>query len=497
MLDEDVAELELLIRSHHPLILVDTLEEGRVHALLEHVAVRLDMPYLRWSAHRGLSRVGGGELSAIYKTEPPEQCLAHLSSANAETIAYLSDLPRYFDRSEVLARLREVHDVLSGHRGAVVMLGAPADLPQDVARLFTSLRLHPPGRDVYHRYVAAVLADVKSRMPVRVELTSEDVAELLDHLKGLPFYEVRKIVTQAIVEDGRLCRADIAAVMHSKRRAIERTGVLEYIPVNAEAAEVAGLARLRDWLEKRRRAFRDPDAARARGLTPPRGLLLTGVQGCGKSSCARAIAASWRLPLVRLDPSSLYRKYFGETEQNLRRAIHTAEAVAPVVLWIDEVEKAFSSAGDNDGGTTRRVFGSFLTWLQEKKDAVFVLATANDISGLPPELLRKGRFDEIFFLDLPSVEVREHIFALHLAKRGCAPTSFDVAQLARETEGFSGAEIEQVVVSGLYTAFAEEKELTSELLRREISETHPLSVTARERVEELRSWARGRTVSAD
>ncbi len=497
VIDEDVVDLELLIRSHHPLILVDALEEGRVHSLLSRVAERLEMPYLRWSAHKGLARVGGTDLSAIYKTEAPEQCLAHLASANAETIAFLSDMPRYLDRPEVVARLREVHDALAGHRGAVIMIGAPADLPEDVSRLFSSLRLHTPGRDVYHRYVAAVLADVKTRMPVRVELSSEDVAELLEHLKGLPFYEVRKIVTQAIVEDGRLDRQDLGTVLAAKRQAIERTGALEYIPVEAEGADVVGLTRLRAWLDKRRRAFRDPEAARGLGLTPPRGLLLTGVQGCGKSLCARAIAASWRLPLVRLDPSSLYRKYFGETEQNLRRAIQTAEAVAPVVLWIDEIEKAFSSAGDNDGGTTRRIFGSFLTWLQEKQEAVFVLATANDISGLPPELLRKGRFDEIFFVDLPSPETREHIFALHLAKRRRDPSKFDVAALARAADGFSGAEIEQAIVAALYTAFADERELSTELLLGEVAQTRPLSVTARERVEELRAWAVDRTVPAD
>jgi hypothetical protein len=494
VVDDDVRDLELMIRSHHPFILVDEVEEGRVTSLLDHVANRLEMPLLRWAAHRGLARPGA---DAVYKTESPEQCLAHLAASNSETIAYLSDFARYFDRPEVVSRLREVHDALAGHRGAVVLSGSLADLPAHVAPLFTALRLHTPGRDVYHRYVAAVLADIKSRQSVRVDLTSEDVVELLEHLKGLPFYEVRKIITQAIVEDGCLDRKDLGAVLVAKRAAVERTGALEYIPVEAQAAEVAGLTRLRDWLDKRRRAFRDPDGARARGLTPPRGLLLTGVQGCGKSLCARAIAASWRLPLVRLDPSALYRKFFGETEQNLRRAIQTAEDVAPVVLWIDEIEKAFAGNSDNDGGTTRRVFGTFLTWLQEKKESVFVLATANDISGLPPELLRKGRFDEIFFVDLPKEDVRRTIVSLHLARRHHDPNTFDLATLAAQTEGFSGAEIEQAIVAALYSAFSAEVPLTTALLLGEIAETKPLSVTMSERVHAMRTWAENRTVPAD
>lgn len=494
--EEDLRDLELLIRSHHPLILIDEPDEARIVSVLAHVARRLDLPLLRWSAHRGLARVGTDN-TAIYKTESPEQCLAHLTSANSETLAYLSGFLPHLEERGVASRVRELHDALSGHRGAVVLAGTPADLPDGVARLFSSVRLHVPSRESYHRYVSAVLADLKQRMPVRVELTSADVAELLEHLKGLPFYEVRKIITQAIVEDGRFARDDLRKIIDAKRQAIERTGLLEYIPTQGETGEVAGLRRLREWLDKRRLAFRDPMGARAAGLTPPRGLLLTGVQGCGKSLCARAIAESWRLPLVRLDPASLYRKYFGESERNLRRAVRTAESVAPVVLWIDEIEKAFGGSGETDGGTSRRILGSLLTWLQEKQESVFVLATSNDISQLPPELLRKGRFDEIFFVDLPSAAVREEILRVHLRKRGRTPEAFDLASLALATEGFSGAEIEQVIVAALYTAFAEGAELTTEHIRHEIGETRPLSVTMAERIDEIRAWARGRTVPAD
>ena len=494
--DEDIRDLELLLRSFHPLILIDEADEGRVLAILKVLAQRLELPLLRWSVHRGLARVDGDK-TAVYKTEAPEQCLAHLIAANAEVITYLSGFAQHLDERPVASRIRELHDVLSGHRGAVVLKGTPAELPPKIARFFTLVRLEVPSGEAYHRYVSTVLADLKARMPVRVELSGADVAELLDHLRGLPFYEVRKIVTQCIVEQGCLDRKSIVAVIDAKRRTIQRTGLLEYIPTPREEAEIAGLGRLRSWLDKRRRAFRDPEGARAMGLSPPRGLLLTGVQGCGKSLCARAIASSWQLPLVRLDPSSLYRRYFGESEQNLHRAIRTAESVAPVVLWIDEIEKAFGGDGEGDGGTSRRIFGTFLHWLQEKRQSVFVLATANDISRLPPELLRKGRFDEIFFVDLPSLAVRQEIFAVHLARRHRDPHAFELPQLAAATEGFSGAEIEQAIVAGLYSAFSGDRELTTEILLEEIRGTRPLAVTMAERVAELRHWAAQRTVPAD
>ncbi|HSC87478.1 MAG TPA: AAA family ATPase, partial [Polyangiaceae bacterium] len=281
------------------------------------------------------------------------------------------------------------------------------------------------------------------------------------------------------------------------KRAVERAGVLEYLPLDPGSAPIVGLRRFRDWLEKRRVAFTEPVRAKQLGLPSPRGVLLTGVQGCGKSLSAKALSASFRLPLLRLDPGTLFRKYVGESEQNLRRALATAEQVAPCILWIDEIEKVFANPGDSDGGTGRRMFGSFLTWLQEKDASVFVFATANDISGLPPELLRKGRFDEIFFVDLPNAELREHVFALHLARREQPPDAFDLAALAEATEGFSGAEIEQVVVAGAYSAFARASGLTSEILLDEARLTRPLSVTMAEKIGALRAWARGRAIPAD
>jgi SpoVK/Ycf46/Vps4 family AAA+-type ATPase len=319
---------------------------------------------------------------------------------------------------------------------------------------------------------------------------------LLSHLRGLTFFEVKKIVTQAVIEDGRLDRADLATVLDAKKRAIQRSGVLDYYPADESLADVAGLTNLKGWLRKRKNAFVNPEEAKKFGLTAPKGLLLLGVQGCGKSMCAKAVAAEWQLPLIRLDPSSLYNKFVGESERNLRRAIKTAEQMAPIVLWIDEIEKAFGGQESGDSGTSSRIFGTFLSWLNDKKESVFVIATANDISRLPPELLRKGRFDEIFFVDLPDEEVRKEIFAVHLGRRDRPVQAFDLEALAAATEGFSGAEIEQVVLSALYSAFSLGEDLSDALLIEEARTTRPLSVTMGEKIEELRSWARDRAVPA-
>jgi len=373
--------------------------------------------------------------------------------------------------------------------------GSDLDLSPALEHLFTPLKLEAPSLQAYHAFVQAVLRDLANRLHIEVKLSSVDVSQLLAALHGLTFFEVRKIITQAVIEDGVLGREDLAAVLQAKRQIIERSGVLEYFPHEHDMGDVAGLRHLKDWLRKRQAAFEDPGRAKAYGLSPPKGLLLIGVQGCGKSLCAKAVAAEWKLPLIRLDPSNLYNRYVGETERNLRRAIKLAEQMAPVVLWIDEIEKSLSQE-DADGGPAQRLFGTFLAWLQDKKENVFVIATANDISKLPPELMRKGRFDEIFFVDLPQEEARKRILEIHLERRKRDPAKFDIARLVERTKGFSGAEIEQAVVSSLYTAFSREEDLTTEALVEEIELTKPLSVTMAERIAALRDWAKDRAVFA-
>jgi SpoVK/Ycf46/Vps4 family AAA+-type ATPase len=308
--------------------------------------------------------------------------------------------------------------------------------------------------------------------------------------------EAEKLLTRVIVEDARLTVEDIRKVIESKKAIIEREGVLEYTPADENMADIADLVGLKSWLAERRAILSSPERAARFGLSFPKGVLLLGVPGCGKSLCAKAVAMEWGLPLLKLDPSNLYNKYIGESERNFKRAMATAERMAPIVLWIDELEKAFAAGGDEDGGVSQRILGSFLSWLQDRKGEIFVVATANDVSRLPPEFLRKGRFDEIFFVDLPNVEARRALFAVHLRKRKQDVARFDLEHLVEASQGFTGSEVEQAIVAGLYTAFSAGKELTTETLMDELGRTRPLSVTMGERIEELREWARARTRSA-
>ena len=477
------------------MLLVETVEEERVHLLLRHVAEHLDLPLFSWTQVAGLCR----ELPEKGRTPesgPPQKALAFIERSDLPAIFHLRGLGPYLHEPPVVAQLKSIHNKYLRHRGAIVLSGHDVDVPPILKHLFTPFELEAPTAHAYHTFVKSVLQDLSERVELKIDLSSADVSRLLTALHGLTFFEVQKIITQAVIEDGVLGRHDIERVLDAKRSIIERSGVLEYFPHEHRMGDVAGLRELKGWLRKRQAAFEDPRAAKEYGLTPPKGLLLIGVQGCGKSLCAKAVAAEWGLPLIRLDPSNLYNRYVGESEKNLKRAIRLAEAMAPVVLWIDEIEKALSQE-DAEGGPAQRIFGTFLAWLQDKKESVFVIATANDISKLPPELMRKGRFDEIFFLDLPGEEARRRILEIHLERRKRDSSRFDLLRLIDLTEGFSGAEIEQAVVSALYTAFSRQEDLGTETLAEEIELTNPLSVTMAERIDALRAWARDRAVPAD
>ncbi|MBI1983247.1 MAG: AAA family ATPase, partial [Acidobacteria bacterium] len=310
--------------------------------------------------------------------------------------------------------------------------------------------------------------------------------------------EARRVLTQAVLAKLSLDATTLDRVHEGKSQLIRNQGVLEFLKVEGGLDSIGGLARLKAWLAQRRDAL-TPEAARY-GLKPPKGILIMGVQGCGKSLCAKAVAREWGMQLLKFDCSNLFDKYVGESEKNLRKSLQVAEAVAPSVLWVDEIEKMFPRSALNaeaDAGLSARIFGSFLTWLQEKAAPVFVVATSNDVSSLPPEFLRKGRFDEIFFVDLPDLEERKTIFEIHLKGHKQDPSGFDVPALAEAAEGFSGAEIQQAVTSALYGAVAQKGQLSTELVRKEIRSTYPLSVTMREKVEALREWARDRAVPAN
>lgn len=495
-LSTPLEDAELLIRSRHPLVLLETEDRRRARTLISLLADRMELPFFRWTRSRGLTRLD--EEGSIYQTREAERALRHIGSTDTPALYLMEGLEASLPGSELFqAKLADALDRLEDLHGAIIHAGPPLELPPALRPRAAAVSLPGPSRDELRELLRRIVRDVYRRQHVTVELSRTELDRLLDQLQGLTHMEAEKVMTRAILEDGRLGAEDLRHVADAKRRIIEREGLLEYYPAEDSRARVAGLHELKNWLRKRSALIEDPEGAREFGLEFPRGLLLTGVPGCGKSLCARVVATEWALPLLRLDPASLYNRYIGETEKNLSRAVTLAEEMAPVVLWIDEIEKAFSSGGGTaDGGVSRRILGTFLNWMQERKGPVFLLATANQVDLLPPELLRKGRFDEIFFLDLPDPETRAEILRIHLENRNRDPSQIDLIRLAEATEGFSGAELAQVIVSGLYAAFADGTSFDTALLVREARSTRPLSATARERVDALRAWARDRTTPA-
>ena len=488
-------DLELLLRSRHAIVFLETDEKDRADALLRHVADRLRVPFLSWTRTKGLRPPE--QMAADPKTVKPHDALGDVEARFRPGVYHFQGLGADLADAVVATRLRDAARQFRSHTGSIVISGdPPAELPAVLRPYATFLPLPPPDPVELRGLFERLLHDVGRTTMVDIHMTSEDVERLVRNLAGLTLMEAEKVLTKAMIEDGRLDPTDLGHVVEAKRAIVERDGLLEYYPADAVMADVAGLGNLKEWLARRRAVLEQPHRAEQLGLPFPKGVLLLGVQGAGKSLGAKAIASDWKLPLLKMDPASLYNKYIGETEKNLRRAMRASEAMAPVVLWIDEIEKAFADGGDMDGGVSQRALGIFLTWLQERRGDVFVAATANDISKLPPELVRKGRFDEIFFVDLPDLPTREAILGIHLRRRGHSVDGLDLPSLALATDGFSGAELEQVVVSSLYAVLADGATLTTELLLAEVASTRPLSVTMGEQLHRLRAWAAERTVSA-
>ncbi|MDX1392952.1 MAG: AAA family ATPase [Gemmatimonadota bacterium] len=488
-------DLDLLLRSRYALVLLETAEVDRAESLLLHLADRLGIPLFAWTASKGLKR--SDKPTSIYDTADPAKALAHVESARFPALYVFRGLEDRLEDTTLQQRLVDASQPYHAVTGAIVLVGTGIALAEPHRPHAARVRLPPPDVEEYRALLMHIVRDLNSRGRVEIDQTPEETNQLLGALRGLTLLEAEKILTKAMVEDDRLSPEDIRTVVEAKRHLIEREGLLEYYPLEESMDEVADLATLKEWLRKRQAIVSTPERAAEFGLEFPKGVLLLGVPGCGKSLCAKAVAMEWRLPLLKLDPSNLYNKFIGESEKNFKRAVATAERMSPVILWIDELEKAFAGAGDNDGGVTQRILGTFLSWLQDRRGDVFVVATANDVSRLPAEFLRKGRFDEVFFVDLPDEETRREIFRIHLEKRSQDPAAFDLAELAGRANGFSGSEIEQAVVAALYTAFSESAALTGDALAAEIDGTSPLSRMMSEKVDALRAWAEGRTVRAN
>jgi ATP-dependent 26S proteasome regulatory subunit len=490
-------DLELLIRAHYALIVIETIEPERAEELVRQAASELNLHYYYWTRSKGVRRGNSQGDQWFEDTQEPHKALVYAQQDSAG-IYLFRDMAHYLEEPLVISHLMDVVGMFEARRGALVIVGHHVKLPDSLRPHATFFKLPAPTFDDYRVIVERMIREYSARMKVTVELTPQERTRLIQNLMGLTLVEAEKIVTKQIVEDGSLKAKDIDNVITAKRQVIQQDGLLEYYPPEFGLKEVAGLKGLKDWLTRRRAVVSDPQKAVDFGLRFPKGILLLGVPGCGKSMCAKAVATEWGLPLLKLDPANLYDKYIGDSEKNFKRALQTAERMAPVILWIDELEKAFAQGGgDEDGGVSRRVFGSFLAWLQDRRGDVFVVATSNDVSKLPAEFIRKGRFDEVFFVDLPRAPVRQSIFDIHLQRRKQQSSKFDLPKLAEATEGFSGAEIEESVVAGLFAAFSASTTLSTELLLQEIRNTRPLAMTMTEKISELRSWAQDRTVLAD
>lgn len=484
-------DLRLIIESRIPIIVIESWEEKRALALLSKMGIQLNLAVYAWSATEGIQRADFENTAKLPHTSSPEAALRHIRSLNEPGLFALCDFHPYLDGEPLNIRLiKEIAMSAedSGQRLVFIShaLSIPAEFKRFTARFSLSMPEDRKLLAAVHRE-AQEFAKEKGR---KVRTDRDALNKLVSNLRGLPLEDARKLARGAIFHDGAITHSDIHSVNKAKFELLDMDGVLSFEYDTESFANVGGLGRLRDWLGKREKAFQ------TLGEDSPKGIMLVGVQGGGKSLAAKAVAGLWGLPLLRMDMGAMFNKFFGESERNVRDALKLAETMAPCVLWIDEIEKGIGS-DDHDGGTSRRVLGTLLTWMAEQRKAVFLVATANDIQRLPPELIRKGRLDEIFFVDLPSEAVRGNIFRIHLGKREHKPASFDLSSLAQATEGFTGAEIEQAVVSAGYTARARDEQLCTAHIIGEIANTVPLSITMSEQLAALRQWCQDRAAPAD
>jgi len=491
LVDDDESRLEVLIRASFPLVCVLSFEEDRVLASIRNIARRLSEDRKKprrlyvWSASRGL-RDDEDQLVNQETLEDPTAAIVHVIENPEDAIYVFLDLHRHY--SPVTTRLvRDAARAVRTTRKSLLFLSPFYQVPDELQKEVALSVFQLPDRQQLEQVLAG-LAEEYQHAGSPVELTDEDRTALLRAASGLTANEADLAFRGAAAQTGGLAAAAVRKVAESKTQVIRKSGILEYYDKPESFSDVGGLGNLLAWFQSRAPAF--ANTARYAGLPMPKGVLLVGVPGCGKSLSARALAGAWGVPLVRLDVGRIFGSYVGQSEANLRMAIQTAEAVSPCILWIDEVEKGFSGVrGQGGGGVAARVFGTFLNWLQDKRSPVFVVATANDLTGIPPEFLRQGRFDDIFFVGLPGAKERETIFKIHLARRHREPVAFDLAALAEATYGYSGAEIEQAVIGGLFRAFEACRELETADMLAAARETHPLSRARAREIAMLTAWA--------
>lgn len=537
-MSDPLGRLKVLINSNTPIVVIETVEETRAVRLIREAADELGLQVFEWSIADGLTRAGGvpvnsapiisrtepanyaqgtvfrqGEeerlresvmsgltrdRSSIYNTKEPAQVLAHLISMSIDAVFILKDFHRHMDDAVVVRRLRDVAQGFTGQRRTLLITAPSLVLPPELSTWVEYVDLPLPDVKQLRAIVEQTFNRLSRNHSLKSKLDSAGLDAVARNLRGLTEEEAERAVAQAIIERYALSPEVVADVLEAKRDLLRRSGMLEFLDPGETMENIGGLENLKLWLARRNGSWED--SARSFGLEPPRGVLLLGVQGCGKSMCARAIAGSWNLPLVKFDSAAIFDKYVGETEKHIKRLFQVAEELAPAVLWIDELEKIFAGgkpeSASVDAGVSARLMGTFLSWMQERTAPVFVAATSNDVVALPPELIRKGRFDEIFFVDLPNQSERRTILSLQLAQHKQKPADFDLNVLATAAHGYSGAEIAAALQTAMYTCYADKKPVTTESVLLALRSSVPLSATRAEDVQALRDWAGGRAVPA-
>ena len=495
-------EIEILIRARYPILYIVSAEELRVQSAVLEIAQRRQKRVFEWSVTTGIVPAGTSIQLPKPRAAPTRDPLLALDQVIDQVepaIFILKDFHPFLGKGNhaVVRKLKEIAQHLKNSHKTVVLLSPVLELPTELEKEVTLVSFPLPTKEELSEMLERIIREVRQVAPVRIDLDAAGRERLLQAALGLTMGEAENVFAKILVADQALNASHVHEVFSEKQQIVRKSGLLEYYPASESLEQVGGLSVLKSWLQKRTVAF--TEEARAFGLPAPKGILLLGVQGCGKSLCAKAVSSLWQLPLLRFDMGRMFGSFVGSSEENIRRAISVAESVAPAILWVDEIDKAFAgsqSSGMSDAGTTARVFGTFLTWLSEKTAPVFVVTTANDISHLPPELLRKGRLDEIFFVDLPTTREREQIFSIHLERRGRRTADFPLSALAEGSENFSGAEIEQAIISALYDAFAAQRELVAKDILQSLRQTVPLATTMDEQIDRLRRWADGRARNA-
>jgi SpoVK/Ycf46/Vps4 family AAA+-type ATPase len=488
----DTRDLSLILDANIPIVAIESPDERRVLGLLLRLAMQRASEIHEWSSTRGLRRGGfGTDTSNGAELTDPEAVLQHIvKRQDGPAIYALCDMHPYFNEPKIVRQLKDIALDFNSAKNTLILISHKLDTPAELSRYTASFNLRLPSDD---ELMAIVRKQAQSwgetNAGARVKTDRATLEKLIANLRGVTHADAQVLIRHAIFSDGAITESDIPAINRLKFELLDAEGVLRYEYDTESFSQVAGLHNLKSWLALRR------EPLLRRSSDRPRGVMLLGVQGGGKSLAAKSVAGAWGLPLLRLDFGALYNKFFGETERNLRNSLAQAELMAPCVLWMDEIEKGLAT-GDSDNATSQRVLSTLLTWMAENDSPVFIVATSNDLTRLPPELVRKGRLDEIFFVDLPDAQVRRAIFAIHLAKRDANPDDFDLEALAECADGFTGAEIEEAIVSARYLAASQDQHLSTDSVLAAVNRTYPMSVLRAESIRELRAWAKDRTVMA-